>query len=308
MSNTIPNGVWPTMLTPFTEKNKVDYLALEELVEWYIKMGVNGLFAVCQSSEMVYLSLEERVEIVKFVNDKANGRVPVIASGHISEKMEDQIEEINAVAQTGVEAVVLVSSRIAGKDEPDSVWKRNVMTILDSIPDDIKLGFYECPFPYKRLISPELLKWCAGTGRFGFLKDTSCDIENIRAKLKAVEGTELKIFNANSATLLESLKDGVSGYCGVMANFHPDLYVWMTNNYKKESKKAKELMDFLGMASVIERQLYPVNAKYTLGLERLKLGLNTRSNDVSLFTSANRLENEQLFGLTQKYRMEYLNA
>ena len=47
-----PGGVWPVMLTPFTEENQVDYPALKELVEWYIENGVDGLFAVCQSSEM----------------------------------------------------------------------------------------------------------------------------------------------------------------------------------------------------------------------------------------------------------------
>ena len=55
-----PGGVWPVMLTPFTEENQVDYAALKELVEWYIKNGVDGLFAVCQSSEMFKLTLKEQ--------------------------------------------------------------------------------------------------------------------------------------------------------------------------------------------------------------------------------------------------------
>ena len=84
MNNDFPGGVWPVMLTPFTKENEVDYDALGQLVEWYIANGVSGLFAVCQSSEMFFLSLEERVGIARFVKEKANGRVPVIASGHIS--------------------------------------------------------------------------------------------------------------------------------------------------------------------------------------------------------------------------------
>jgi hypothetical protein len=83
MEKTMPDGVWPTMVTPFTDADKVDYGALGELVEWYIDAGVDGLFAVCQSSEMFFLSLEERVSIAEFVVKKAAGRVPVIASGHL---------------------------------------------------------------------------------------------------------------------------------------------------------------------------------------------------------------------------------
>ena len=72
--NQFAGGVWPVMLTPFTDHNEVDYPALERLTEWYIENGVSGLFAVCQSSEMFFLSLEERVKIAGFVKEKAAGR------------------------------------------------------------------------------------------------------------------------------------------------------------------------------------------------------------------------------------------
>lgn len=40
MKNEFPNGVWPVMLTPYTEDNKIDYPALEKLTEWYFEMTV----------------------------------------------------------------------------------------------------------------------------------------------------------------------------------------------------------------------------------------------------------------------------
>ena len=45
----IQNGVWPTMITPYTPDGKIDYAMVEKLVEWYIERGVAGIFAVCQS-------------------------------------------------------------------------------------------------------------------------------------------------------------------------------------------------------------------------------------------------------------------
>ena len=51
-------GVYPVMLTPFTEDDQVDYESLGRLVDWYIEKGVDGLFADCQSSEMFFLSLD----------------------------------------------------------------------------------------------------------------------------------------------------------------------------------------------------------------------------------------------------------
>ncbi|MFH5181693.1 dihydrodipicolinate synthase family protein [Paenibacillus sp. TAB 01] len=299
MSMRIAEGVWPTMVTPFTEDNEIDYPALERAVEWYIGRGVDGLFAVCQSSEMFFLSLEERVQLAAFVKEKAGGRVPVIASGHISDSLEDQAEELQAIAATGIDALVLLTNRLAAQDESDDVWLANLQKLLQRLPEDIPLGFYECPFPYKRLISPELLRWCAGTGRFLFLKDTSCDVESMKAKLEAVQGTGLNIYNANSATLLETIRLGVTGYSGVMANFHPELYVWLMRNGAAQPERAEELSNFLSIASLIERQLYPVNAKYHLMLEGIFNTLVSRTRNQIEFTATYRLEVEQLQRLTQ---------
>ena len=211
MVDKFKNGVWPVMLTPFTDENKVDYDALGKLVDWYIENGVAGLFADCQSSEMFFLTLEERVEIARFVKERSDGRVPVVASGHVSDSISDQAEELNAVAETGADAVILLTNRLAQREESDAIWLDRLKMLLAEFPEDLALGFYECPYPYKRIISPELLKWCADTGRFYFIKDTSCSIENISRKLECVKGSRLKLFNANSSTLLETLRLGGSG-------------------------------------------------------------------------------------------------
>ncbi|GFZ96637.1 dihydrodipicolinate synthase family protein [Paenibacillus marchantiophytorum] len=306
MKKQIPTGVWPTMITPFTESNEIDYAALERLINWYIGHGVDGLFAVCQSSEMFFLSLEERVQLARFVKEKAAGRVPVIASGHIADSYEDQAQELKAMADTGIDALVLITNRLALEGEMDDTWKLNLDNLLKEIPQELPLGFYECPSPYKRIISPEALKWCAETGRFLFLKDTSCDTHNMKMKLEAVQGTGLHIYNANTATLLETLKLGVTGYSGVMANFHPELYVWLMKYGEEKPEEAENLISFLSMASLIEKQLYPVNAKYYLMLEGVLTNYHCRSKNHEAFTATNRLEVEQLHRLSQTVAKSYI--
>ncbi|MEH7438067.1 dihydrodipicolinate synthase family protein [Neobacillus drentensis] len=305
MNMKISEGVWPTMVTPFTDNNEVDYEALGRLVEWYIQNRVNGLFAVCQSSEMFYLTLEERVKVAAFVKEKSAGRVPVIASGHISDDFEEQVKELNMMAETGIDAMVLITNRLALEHESDEVWLNNLEKLLERLPKHVSLSFYECPFPYKRVISPELLKWCSDTGRFFFLKDTSCDIDNIKGKLDAIKGSGLKIYNANTATLMETLKLGVAGYSGVMANFHPDLYAWLLGNWSEKPAEADHLSNFLSMTSLIEKQLYPVNAKYYLMLEGLLNNYHCRSKNHKEFTATNRLEVEQLHRISKVFTKQY---
>ncbi|MDO4273635.1 MAG: dihydrodipicolinate synthase family protein [Eubacteriales bacterium] len=305
MCRKFPKGVYPVMLTPFTEDDHVDYEALERLIEWYISQGAAGLFAVCQSSEMFFLSLEERVGISRFVKEKAAGRVPVVSSGHVSDSLKDQAEELTAIASTGADAVILLTNRLARECDDDDIWLDNLKKLLEMIPDDVPLGFYECPYPYKRVISPKLLRWCAETGRFYFIKDTSCSLENIKAKLEVIRGTELQLYNANTSTLLESLEMGAAGYSGVMANFHPRLYAELCDSYAKDRERMRGLADFLTIASFIERQVYPVNAKFYQRQIGNFSGIHTRSKDTDLFNATCVLETQQLIRLTDAVEKIY---
>lgn len=70
---------------------------------------------MCQSSEMFYLSLEERVALAKAVVKAAGGRLDVIVSGRVSDSPHEQVRELRAMARTGAQAVVLVTNRMAGE-------------------------------------------------------------------------------------------------------------------------------------------------------------------------------------------------
>lgn len=293
-----PGGVWPVMLTPYTPDDRVDIQALENLTCWYIDKGVSGLFAVCQTSEMFFLTMEERELVARTVVKATAGRVPVIASGHVSDSEEDQAEELNAIAGTGVDAVILITNRLATKDEGDDLWLERLHRLLRCIRPDIPLGFYECPYPYKRLLMPEVLREVIQLDRFQFLKDTCCDYQQILDKLNCVDRTPLKLYNANTTTLLATLRAGGAGYSGIMANFHPELYVWLCNNPWHE--KAEALQEFLTLASLIERQVYPVNAKYALRELGLGMEIIARNRDHKLLNSTAKDEVRQLMSASKR--------
>ena len=282
--------MWPVMLTPFTERGEVDYNALERLIAFYEAGGCSGLFAICQSSEIFSLSLEERVKIADFV--KRHAHVPVIASGHVSDGREAQLEELRRVTDTGVDAVILITNRMARAGEDPRVWMDNLMYLVDRLDPAMPLGFYECPAPYKRLMSLEELKTCAETGRFHFMKDTCCDIATLRARLEVLRGTNLRLYNANTTTLLDSLRAGAAGFSGVMASFHPELYAWLLNHV--EDSRAETVQAALTICSEIERQLYPVNAKYHLQTAGLPITLRSRTQDCRLLTPTFQEEVRQM--------------
>jgi 4-hydroxy-tetrahydrodipicolinate synthase len=303
MKDFLYHGCWPTMITPFTESNKIDYKAVEQLTNWFIDRGSHGIFAVCQSSEMFFLSKEEKLNLAKTVVEAAAGRIKVIASGHTADDHNEQIDELGAMAQTGVDAVVLVSNRLAKENEGSDVFTRNAEDIFDQL-SDVTFGLYECPYPYLRLLDDEFLRWAAKEDKLVFLKDVSCSLEIERRRVALVEGTNLALFNANTATLLDSWMAGYHGYNGVMANFHIDIYRWLYDHWREDEEMARRVSDFLTVTAVTEARAYPINAKYHLDQTEIPMSLVTRSKLVSLLNENARHEIHSLIRMERAMRGE----
>ncbi len=292
MNKTYNTGAYPTMITPYKKDGTVDIDMVKKYVHWYHDNGCDGIFAICQSSEIFFLSLEERILINKTVYDEVqkiaeNGgrKMTVVSSGHIADDIETQAEEFNKIVDSGTDALILITNRLAKQDEDDDVWIKNAEALLEKLPKDVALGLYECPHPYKRLLSTKLLKWCLSTGRFRFIKDTCCDAAIINERMQLLKDTPLLLFNANCQTLLSSLQSGAAGYCGIMCNYHPKLYVWLCKNFKLQPEKARLIQSFTGTAGFTEVGLpYPLTAKYHMcleGLETENIARNRKSEELT---------------------------
>ena len=301
MTNSIRPGIYPTMITPYTDDNRIDMAAVDQLVEYYAETGCDGIFALCQSSEIFFLSEEEKRALMRRVYRTNDGRMQLVASAHTASDLPTGVRQLGMMAEEGADAAVIILNRTAEQAESEDVAKANIERILNALPD-VRFGIYECPYPYKRVASPDLIHWCAQTGRIVFLKDTCCRTAQLKEKQIAANGTPLTIYNANTATLLESMRLGIQGYSGIMANFHADLYVELMRLFQAGDPLADELQAFLTTASWIEDQLYPVNAKVYRHMHGMNIGMQTRAKDISLWNSTFDSSLKQLNLLEEAWR------
>jgi len=272
---TISSGVYPVMLTLYNADGSVDYGAIEALVEWYRNRGCHGIFATCLSSEIFQLSLEERTRLVRTVRktldrlqaaDPTRPAISLVASGHISDRHEDQVKELLSAYEAGADSVVLITNRSDCEGQGDAMWIAETEALINHLPEDLSVGFYECPLPFLRPISPTMLQWMKESKRVSFIKDTSCDLDTIRKRLSIIGDSGIKLFNANAQTLLPSLQSGAAGFSGIMANFNPEIFVWLYDNYRTASDTAEMVQNYLcASAGIVERGHYPLNVKYLLG-------------------------------------------
>ena len=307
--------IFTTMITPYTPDGKVDYDTAIKYVNWYFENGLNGIFAICQSSEIFYLSLEERIKLNQKVYahakalEKSSGKqFTVVSSGHISESLEDQIKELNAVWKSGTDALILITNRLDPHNEGDDVFISNAEKIIAALPSDVKLGLYECPYPYKRLVTPKILDFCLSTGKFYYMKDTSCDAEIMAERCRQLKGSQFKLLNANCQTLLESMRNGGDGYCGIMCNYHPRLYAWLADNYESNAQDAALVQSVIGSLGFTEVGLpYPLTAKYHMnlcGIPTENIARNRESRELTDYAQSCMEQMKLLTDTLENYLME----
>ncbi|NGF56728.1 dihydrodipicolinate synthase family protein [Parapedobacter sp. SGR-10] len=269
----------PVMLMPFQEDGSIDYNTLDNLVDFYLEAGAGGLFANCLSSEMYQLSQEERLESVSFIVKKVNGRVPIVATGTFEDTIENQAEFVKAMYATGVDAVIVITGLLAKEDDSEETFRANVEKLL-ALTDDVPLGFYECPVPYKRVLSADFLGQLVKTGRIKYHKDTSLDINSVRAKIVATKDDEsFGLYDAYMAHAVETLKAGSAGLSCIQGNYFPEMVVWLCDNFDNLEKKDEvdQVQQFLIDNMDVMHDTYPVSAKYVLQKRGIAIGTFSRT-------------------------------
>lgn len=297
------------MITPFRDGN-IDYNAVEQIVKYYADSGCAGIFAVCQSSEMNYLSLEERINLAKAVTDYAEnyagGRMNVVAGGHISASLKDQAYEINRLAESGADIIVLVTNRLDIYNQGDDAWLKNMERLLSAVDSSISLGLYECPTPYKRLLSRRLIDWCVKSGRFSFFKGTCCDQNVLAERIEQTRNSNMMVFNANGQTLYQSLLCGAAGYSGILANFIPEMLVWLNSNINDPD--AEFISELISMIAHTENDEYPVTGKYSLSLSGINITLESRKNNCSFLSDYRKEVIKQIYSLNRRFTDCFLRS
>lgn len=281
----LPQGFIPVMLTPFLETGEVDYEGLKALTDLYLEAGAAGLFANCLSSEMYELSVEERLKVTSTVVEHTAGRVPVVATGTFGGPIPEQAQFVKRIYDTGVQAVIVITGLLADEDESDEIFIQRAKELI-SLTGEVPLGFYECPVPYKRLISSEVLAGLLSSNRIIYHKDTCLDIEEVVRRIKVAEGYRFGLYDAYMVNATASLKAGAAGLSCIQGNIYPELIVWICKNYNnaKRQEDVKALQAFFVESMDIVHSAYPIIAKYCLQKRGFPISTYTR-RDVGELTA-----------------------
>lgn len=255
----------PVMITPFNLKAKVDYDVLPTLIDFYLAAGVKGFFANCLSSEMYSISEDERLELTAFIVKYINGRMPVVATGSFGLTIEDKAEFTKKIYDTGIDAAIMITGHFAKVDGTEEILLQNFDKMF-ALTGNIPLGTYECPAPYKRILSADVFRQLLGSQRFVYHKDTSILLDSVRAKIEIAKGSNLEFYDAHTPNAMAALQMGAKGMSSISGNFYPEIMVWICENALDPARQEDVawIQGELTEVDPIIHQAYPMSAKYFL--------------------------------------------
>ena len=200
------DGIYSLMLTPYFEDRTIDYATYEKYTEWQVSQGVDHLFAVCGSSEMTQLTLEERLKLAT-LTAKHKGNTTIVATANIEATVEENIEEIKKMEQTGVDGLVLTTKGLGDNDDKIVDYITKLLDVAT-----LPVFLYEFPGFRPHLMSGKAYGELAKTGKIWGIKDTTSTFEGIKDKID--NKYDSTIIQANMPFLWDSY---VAGARGVMA-------------------------------------------------------------------------------------------
>lgn len=201
------DGIYSLMLTPFNEDRSVDYTTYEKYAEWQVSQGVEHLFAICGSSEMRELSLDERIKLAT-LTVKHSGNAAVVATANLENGSWDhQLDEVKKMEATGVDGLVFITKGLA---DDDSVFVDYVRSLAKATTLPIYL--YEFPGIKPCHISGKAYGELTKDGLVWGIKDTTCTMKGITDKID--NKNDSTVIQANMPLLFDSY---VAGARGVMA-------------------------------------------------------------------------------------------
>lgn len=253
------DGVFALLLTPFDERGDIDWNTYASYVDWQLSKGPNGLFAVCGTSEMKWLTLPERIRLASEAVARA-GSVPVVATANLEGDLRANADEIQRVIDTGVAGIVLVPPSGLGK-EPDRL-EGYFAELADRASCPVFI--YEWPLVDDYLIPPDMYGRLVRDHGIAGIKDTTCTVTGITQKLQAAP--EAVVFQANTPFLPEAIAAGVRGIMAVTSAAVPDLVIryWELASNNTQDEEAADAHRNLVFLDAIQRIAHPSTAKHLL--------------------------------------------
>lgn len=211
-------GIYTPLITPFHDDGSFDFDGLADLVERLIEAGVHGLISGGSTGENYAETVEERLELARFIKNRANGRVPVII-GTGAMRTPDSIALAQGARDMGADAILLGTPPYSVPTERENAL--NALAIDRAA--DLPIILYNYPGRMGVGMGTEFLDRVGRSKNVIGIKESSGDIN--RVHLLARDYPHIQMSCGMDDQALEFFAWGARSWICAGSNFLPEEHI-----------------------------------------------------------------------------------
>ncbi|MFD2515483.1 4-hydroxy-tetrahydrodipicolinate synthase [Pontibacter locisalis] len=253
-------GTGVALVTPFAADLSIDYPAFAKLLDFVLDGGVNYVVINGTTAESATTTTAEKAEILKFVKNHVNGRVPLVygLGGNSTQHVLDTFAEVNF---EGVDAILSVSPYY-NKPSQQGIYQ-HYMQIADISPVPVIL--YNVPGRTGSNVTAETTLKLALHDNIIGIKEASGNLEQCMQIAKH-KPQEFMLISGDDLLTVPMTAFGAEGVISVLANAFPEKFskmIQLSLDYK--FKEATELLNgFVDINPLMYEEGNPVGVKAVL--------------------------------------------
>ena len=250
-------GVGTALVTPF-KNGKIDYEALDRLVEEQIANGVSALIAAGTTGEPATMDWDEHLAVIRRVVEKADHRVPVIA-GTGSNATSEAVYAAKHSAEFGADAQLVVTPYYNKTSQAGLVAHFNAIADAATLPVIV----YNVPSRTGLNIGPEALAKICEHENVIAVKEANSDVSQAMEKIRLC-GDKVDFYSGNDDLIVPMMAMGFKGVISVVSNILPAetsrmAEMALQGNFKEAADIQLKLLPFIN-ALFSETSPIPIKA------------------------------------------------
>lgn len=266
MANKKIRGTGVAIVTPFNKDKTIDFPALRNLVEYLIKGGIDFLVVLGTTGESATLTSDERNQVLDFVIEVNNGRLPIVA-GFGGNNTQAVINSIKARGDFSRINAILSVAPYYNKPNQRGLYE-HFLAIAEVSPVPVIL--YNVPGRTKSNINAETTLRLAEHPNIMAIKEASGDFGQIMEIVRN-KPDDFTVLSGDDAITLPLISIGVEGVISVVAMAYPEEMSQMVHlALKGKYDEARKLhYKILPMTNAIFEDGNPAGIKAALSIKGL---------------------------------------
>ncbi|MBS1487506.1 MAG: dihydrodipicolinate synthase family protein [Bacteroidetes bacterium] len=260
-------GVFPALTTKFTSDDRLDLPLFEKNVKAQLDAGVQGIIIGGSLGEASTLDHHEKIDLVKFANEKVAGRVPVIMTiAEGSTRMA--VSLASDAAQAGASGLMVLPPMRYKSDHRETVTFYKA--IADSSP--LPIMVYNNPVDYKIEVTLDMFAELAEKPTIQSVKESTRDVSNVTRMINRF-GHRFKILCGVDTIAMEELMLGADGWVAGLVCAFPKETVAIYQ-LTKAGKIEEALKIYRWFLPILELDIHPKLVQY-IKLAEQEVGLGS---------------------------------